>query len=151
MEEQISLALDVFIKDINFFKEEDVQKISFKKFVSQLSQEIFTFSNDDNIYKAAKFLDWYNIDNKNCWYNLERIILNKKDKIKPDILLKTLDHIANQNEGTMELYDLYQYLFWSENFDKCGNTNLISLGYNLFLTQQGNKKNLIKRLRFILL
>ncbi len=137
MEEQISLALDVFIKDINFFKEEDLKNPSFQKFVGELSKEIFTFSNDDNIYKAAKFLDWYNIDNKNCWYNLERIILNKKDKIKPDIMIKTLDHIANQNEGTLELYDLYQYLFWSEFFDKCTNSDLISLAYNMFMTQQG--------------
>lgn len=137
MEDQISLALDVLIKDINFFKEDDLQKPSFKKFVGELSREIITFANDENIYKAAKFLDWYNIENKNCWYNLERIIVNKKDKIKPEILLKTLDHIANQNEGTMELYDLYQYLFWSEFFDKCPNSDLIGLGYNMFITQQG--------------
>lgn len=63
--------------------------------------------------------------------------MNKKDKIKPSILIKILDHIANQNEGTMELYDFYQHLFWCETFDKCNNSELIGLGYNMFITDQG--------------
>ena len=133
------MALDVFIKDINFFKEEDTKNNSFQNFIRQLAQQIYLFTNDENIYKAAKFLDWYNIDDKNCWYNLERIILNKKEKINSSILLKTLDHIANQNEGTMELYDFYQHLFWCDTFDKCKNSELIGLGYNLYTTDQGNK------------
>ena len=136
----------MFLKDINFFKEEDTENKSFQNFIRQLSQQIYLFSNDENIYKAAKFLDWYNIEDKNCWYNLERIITNKKDKIKPNILLKTLDHIANQREGTMELYDLYQHLFWSDFFEKCANSEYIGLGYNMFYTEQGNEIKINRRI-----
>jgi hypothetical protein len=137
LEEQIGMALDVFIKDINFFKSEDLHSKQFKNFVSQLSQNIISLNSDKNIYKAAKFLDWYNIDNKNCWYNLERLITYRKDKINRDILIKILDHFAHQNEGSMELYDMYQYLFWSDNFKDISNSEFISLGYNLYITRQG--------------
>jgi hypothetical protein len=77
LEDHIGMALDIFIKDIKFFKSEDLESRQFKAFVSQLSQNMISLSKDTNIYKAAKFLDWYNIENKNCWYNLERVITYK--------------------------------------------------------------------------
>lgn len=137
LEEHIGMALDVFIKDIKFFKSEDINSKQFKNFVSQLAQNIISLNSDSNIYKTAKFLDWYNIDNKNCWYNLERLITYKKDKMNREILLKILDHFAHQNEGSIELYDMYQYLFWSDDFKDVSNGDFISLGYNLFITRQG--------------
>jgi hypothetical protein len=59
--------------------------------------------------------------------------------MSPEILLKIMDHFSNQNEGSDEYYDLYQYLFWSGHFDKVNNSLFISLGYNLFVVQGGNQ------------
>lgn len=137
LEKHIGMALDVFIKDVNFFKSEDMSSKNFRRFLSELSQNIISLSDDNVIYKAAKFLDWYNIEDKNCWYNLERVIVNRKDKINKSTLLKILDHFAHQNEGSMEFYDMYQYIFWSDQFKDVSNSDFISLGYNLFLTRQG--------------
>ncbi len=137
LEKHLGLALDVFIKDVKFFKIEDMNSKSFKRFISELSQNLISLSDETIIYKAAKFMDWYNIQDKNSWYNLERVIVNKKDSISRSILLKILDHFANQNEGSIEFYDLYQYLFWSDKFDNVNNSELISLGYNLYNTKQG--------------
>jgi hypothetical protein len=137
LEEHISLALDVFIKDIHFFQEEDLSNKKFQNFISHLSQCVISFTNDTTIYKTTKFLDWYNIDNKNCWFNLERVITSRHDFINPKILLKILDHFSHQNEGTVEFYDLFQFLFWCDKFDNVPNSDFISLGYNLFATRQG--------------
>ena len=137
LEHHISLALDVFIKDINFFKEEDLKSKSFQNFLAELSKNLISLSDDKVIYKAAKFMDWYNIDNKNNWYNLERVIVNRKDFINKSTLLKILDHFAHQNEGSVEFYDMFQYLFWSDEFKNINNSEFISLGYNMFITRQG--------------
>jgi hypothetical protein len=137
LEEHISSALDVFLKDIKFFKEEDLKTDSFKLFLRELSTNMISFTSDSTIYKTAKFLDWYNIKDPYCWYNLERIITNKGDTMKPDIAIKTLAHFANQNQGTGEFYDMFQYQFWSDCYEKVSNSDYISLGYSLFITTQG--------------
>lgn len=137
LEEHISMALDVFIKDIHYFNAEDLSNNSFQLFLSELSKNVISFSNDSTILKTAKFLDWYNIDNKNIWYNLERVVTARREYMNPSVLLKILDHFAHQNEGSVEFYDLFQFLFWSDKFDKVNNSDFISLGYNLFVTRQG--------------
>ena len=137
MEDQCSLALDVFFKDIHLFKPEHLKYESFISFIKEISQNINTISNDINFYKIAKFLDWYGIDYQNVWYNLERNIISRRNNISPSILIKILSHFANQNEGSEEFYDMYQYLFWSDKFDSLKNTDFISLGYSLFITRQG--------------
>ncbi len=137
LEKHISMALDIFIKDIKFFDDTDNPK--FKRFVSELSRNAISLSDDVVIYKAVKFLDWYNISDQNCWYNIERVIVNNKNTFNRSLLLKILDHFAHQNEGSIEFYDLYQYLFWSGDFstNKITNSDFISLGYNMYLTKQG--------------
>jgi hypothetical protein len=137
LEQHISSALDVFLKDINFFKAEDLKTKSFRLFLRELSTNMLSFSDDMTIYKTAKFLDWFNIVDPYCWYNLERIVISKKETIKVDILLKTLNHFANQNQGSTEFYDLYQYLYWSDHFEKVSNGDYISLAYCMFITTQG--------------
>jgi hypothetical protein len=137
LEDQFSLALDVFIKDINFFKAEDLKSKSFINFMRQLSQGMISFEKDTTLYKIAKFLDWYNIKDPYCWYNLERVVTARKDSMKADYLARILEHFANQNQGTGEFYDMYQYLFWSDTFDKTSNSDYISLAYSLYITTQG--------------
>lgn len=137
LEQHISSALDVFLKDIFLFKDEDMTNKTFLLFLRQLSQNVLSFTDDNNYYKTVKFLDWYNIDDNNIWFNLERVLTRKRESLKPEILLKVLDHFSNQNEGSDEYYDMYQYLFWSGHFDKVNNSLFFSLGYNLFVVQGG--------------
>ena len=137
LEQHISSALDVFLKDIFLFKDKDMTNKTFLLFLRQLSQNVLSFTDDNNYYKTVKFLDWYNIDDNNIWFNLERVLTRKRESLKPEILLKVLDHFSNQNEGSDEYYDMYQYLFWSGHFDKVNNSLFFSLGYNLFVVQGG--------------
>ena len=144
LEEQCSSALDVFFNDIKLFKEENLNNQTFIKFVKQLAQNVSVISNELNFYKIGKFLDWYGVDYRNAWFNLERTITSKRNIISPSILVKTLSHFANQNEGSEEFYDMFQYLFWSSKFDNLNNSDFISLGYSLFITRQGKIINLSK-------
>ena len=137
LEEQISSALNIFLKEIFLFKEEDMKNKTFFYFVRQLSQNIISFADDNNYYKTVKFLDWFNINDINIWFNLERVLTRKRESMSSEILVKVMDHFANQNEGSDEYYDMYQYLFWSGHFDKMNNTLFISIGYNLFVVQGG--------------
>ena len=137
LEDQISSGLSIFLKEIFIFKEDDMKNKAFVNFVRQLSQNILSFTNENNYYKTAKFLDWYNINDINIWFNLERVLTRKRESISSEILVKVMDHFSNQNEGSDEYYDMYQYLFWSGHFDKLNNSLFISLGYNLFLVQGG--------------
>ena len=138
LENHVSSALDILIKDIFLFKDEDMDNKVFRYFIRQLSQNVLSFSDENNYYKTAKFLDWYNVEDINIWFNLERVLTRKRESLKPEILLKIMDHFANQNEGSDEYYDMYQYLFWSGHFDKVTNSLFISLGYNLFIVQGGS-------------
>lgn len=136
-ETQISKALDIFLKEVNRFKEEDLRNNNFAKFIRELSSNIISFEYDINLLKTAKFLDWFNIKDQYIWYNLQRAIMNRHNTLNPEILVKVLEHFANQKEGSYEFYDLYQYLFWSEKFRKSSNEILISLSYSMFISEQG--------------
>ena len=137
LEEHFSMALDVFIKDINFFKQDDLKTKSFINFIRNLSQGLVTFEKDTTIYKVSKLLDWFNIKDAYVWYNLERVVTSRRDLISPSYMIKILEHFANQNQGNGEFYDMYQYLFWSDYFNKVNNSDYISLAYSLYITTQG--------------
>lgn len=137
-EDVISNALDAFIKDFNKFKEEDLKNDIYKNFIKQIAINLTSFTKDSTIIKCAKFLDWYNVPYRNCWYNLERVVTNKaKTEMSSVALINVLGSFASQNEGSGEFYDLYQYLFWCNKFHKCNLNDLISLAYYMFITDQG--------------
>lgn len=140
-EEVISNALDIFIRDFYTFEAEDLNNETFKKFEKQVILGITSYTKESSLIKAAKFFDWFNVENRNCWYNLERVISNKiYTNFSSKALLLILNHFANQQEGSGEFYDLFQYHFWSGKFSTCDVTDVISLGYNLFITDQGYDK-----------
>lgn len=137
-EDVISNCLDVFIKDFDKFKAEDLENPIYKKFVRQAIIGITSYAKESTLMKAAKFFDWYNVEGRNCWYNLERVITNKlHSSISPNVIINILNNFANQNEGSGEFYDLYQYLFWSGKFSNSPLPDVVSLGYNMFITDQG--------------
>lgn len=79
-EKTISLAMDVFIRDAGIFKNEDLEAPTFKMFLRELGRNMVTFENDKNYAKVAQFLDWYCIEDKFLWVNLEMYLM-KKEKI----------------------------------------------------------------------
>jgi hypothetical protein len=70
-EHHISIALDVFIRDAAFFKEEDLENPTFQVFLRELGRNMITFQNPKSYVKVATFLDWFCIEDTNLWINLE--------------------------------------------------------------------------------
>lgn len=149
-EDVISNALDVFIKDFDKLDSKILESPVLVEFTSQVIYWLTAFK-EINLVKAAKFFDWYNVSNRNAWFNLEGVIENMVNGIyreKSSLtgsskgsfasgLIIILSHFANQKEGSGEFYDLFQYFFWSSKFSDVSLPELISLGYSLFITDQG--------------
>lgn len=70
-EHHISIALDVFLRDIAQFEEEDLASPTFKQLLRELGRNMMTFQDEKNYVKVAQFLDWFCIDDKLLWVNLE--------------------------------------------------------------------------------
>jgi len=77
-EHHMSIALDVFLRDAAIIEEKDLENETFKKFLRELGTNMVTFSKEENFVKAARFMDWYCIDDKNLWVNLELYIIKKR-------------------------------------------------------------------------
>ena len=70
-EHHISLALDIFIRDAAFFEEADLENETFQLFVRELGRNMILFQKEKNYAKAAQFMDWFCIEDKYLWVNLE--------------------------------------------------------------------------------
>ena len=82
-EHHISIALDVFLRDAAIVEEDDLNSETFKRFLRELGTNLVTFTKEENFVKAARFLDWYCIDDKNLWVNLELYIIKKDRMFSP--------------------------------------------------------------------
>ena len=49
----------------------------------ELGQNMITFENEKNYVKVAQLLDWFCIDDKLLWINLEQYILKKERIFSP--------------------------------------------------------------------
>jgi len=78
-EKSLNMALDVFLRDFGQFSEEDLEKDTFKNFVHELGVNIITFSNEKSFVKAARFMDWYCIQDPFLWINLETYVIRKEN------------------------------------------------------------------------
>jgi hypothetical protein len=78
-EKSLNMALDVFLRDFGQFSEEDLEKDTFKNFVHELGVNIITFSNEKSFVKAARFMDWYCIQDPVLWINLETYVIRKEN------------------------------------------------------------------------
>jgi hypothetical protein len=70
---------------------------------------MMTFENAKNYVKVAQFLDWYCIDDKFLWINLEQYIFKKERIFDAQSYLKLLIHFGNQNEGSRDFYDFFEF------------------------------------------
>lgn len=70
-EHHIGIALDVFLRDVAQFEEEHLENPTFQMFLRQLGLNLVTFVDEKNYMKAAQFMDWYCIEDKFLWVNLE--------------------------------------------------------------------------------
>ena len=68
--------------------------------------------------KVANFLDWFCLDDKLLWINLEQYILKKERIFSSESYIKLISHFSNQNEGSRDFYDFYEFLYSSKSFDK---------------------------------
>ena len=91
-----------------------------------------TFQNEALYGKVAQFLDWYCIDDKLLWVNLEQFVLKKERIFTMKTYIKILSHFANQNEGSRDLYDFYEHLYNSKIFEEASAKDLISMIYAFY-------------------
>lgn len=138
IEDEISKILDVFIDNIGDYSKSIYENELFVKFSKDVVLGLTSYSNESTLVKCAKFFDFYVIPNRNAWFNLEKIILQKlHSNFTPKAYISILENFANSKEGTGEFYDMFQFLFWSGTFKNSPIKDIISLAYSMFLTDQG--------------
>ena len=52
-EHHISIALDVFLRDVTQFEDKDLENPTFQQFLRELGQNMITFENEKNYVKVA--------------------------------------------------------------------------------------------------
>ena len=108
-EHHISIALDVFLRDVAIFDDKDLESPTFKLFLRELGRNMITFENEKNYVKVARLLDWFCMDDKLLWINLEQYILKKDKMFSAESYISMITHFSNQNEGSRDLYDFYEF------------------------------------------
>ena len=98
---------------------------------------MITFENEKNYVKVAQLLDWFCIDDKLLWINLEQYILKKERIFSPQSYVLLLTHFSNQNEGSRELYDFYEFNYNSKVFEKCTTGEIIQVAYSFYQVHAG--------------
>jgi len=136
-EKHIQIALDVFLRDFSQFEEKDLEQDTFKRFVRELGINLVTFKDEESFVKAAKFMDWYCIDDSTLWVNLETYLIKKEVMFSPKALITILSHFASQTEGSRDVYDFYEYLYRSKTFENCTTNELITIIYSFYQVHSG--------------
>ena len=96
-----------------------------------------TFQDEKNYVKVAQFLDWFCIDDKLLWINLEQYV-ERKDKIfSADSYIRLLRHFSNQNEGSRNFYDNYEHMYNSKMFDKQQTKDIVQIAYSYYQVHAG--------------
>lgn len=137
-EKHISIALDVFLRDYGQFEQDDLDKPIFKDFVRQLGVNLITFLEEKNFVKAARFMDYYCVEDSNLWVNLEMYTMKKDNLFGPSSFIQILSHFSAQQEGSRDLYDFYEHLYDSKKFKDVTTHELISLLYSFYSVHAGS-------------
>lgn len=137
-EKHISIALDVFLRDYGQFEETDLEKQTFKDFVRQLGINLITFTNEKNFVKAARFMDYYCVQDTNLWVNLEMYTMRKDNMFSPSSFIAIVGHFSAQQEGSRDLYDFYEFLYSSDKFKNITTHEMISLLYSFYSVHAGS-------------
>eukprot|EP00355_Strombidium_rassoulzadegani_P002522 CAMPEP_0168610596 /NCGR_PEP_ID=MMETSP0449_2-20121227/1875_1 /TAXON_ID=1082188 /ORGANISM="Strombidium rassoulzadegani, Strain ras09" /LENGTH=167 /DNA_ID=CAMNT_0008650919 /DNA_START=108 /DNA_END=611 /DNA_ORIENTATION=- len=94
-EHHISIALDVFLRDVVLFEEKDLNNPTFQQFLREVGRNMVTFEDEKNYVKVAQFLDWFCVNDKILWINLEQFMLRKERIFSADSYIKLLSHFSN--------------------------------------------------------
>lgn len=138
VEDEINKILDVFNDNIGNYSKTIYENQLFLKFSNDVILGLTSYSKETTLVKSAKFFDFYVIPNRNAWFNLEKVILQKlHTNFSAKSYISILENFANAKEGTGEFYDMFQFLFWSGTFKNSSIKDLVCLGYSMFLTDQG--------------
>lgn len=137
-EENISKALDIFIRDADQFQEEDLKHPTFKKFLKEISMNLVTFSKEESYIKVAQFLDIFCITESLLWVNLELFVMKKDKTISDRGLVRIMTHFARQLEGSKDFYRFIEFKFYSQEFDNLKVEDLITIGHNYYLVHSGS-------------
>jgi len=70
-------------------------------------------------------MDWFCIEDKFLWVNLEQFIIKKDRMFSHQSYVRMFSHFANQNEGSRDFYDFYEFLYSSKVFEKATTPELI--------------------------
>ena len=62
----------------------------------ELGINLITFTKEENYVKAARFLDWYIIDDITLWVNLEMNLIKKEQMYSPKSLIIIASHFSAQ-------------------------------------------------------
>jgi len=136
-EHHISIALDVFLRDVAQFQEEDLESPTFKMFLRQLGLNMVTFTNEKSYIKTVQFLDWYCTDDKLLWVNLEQFLIRKEKIFTKEGYIKILNHFSNQSEGSRDFYDFFEFQYNSKVFEDCDTKDIINIAYAFYQVHAG--------------
>lgn len=93
---------------------------------------MITFTDEKSFVKAARFMDWYCINDPVLWVNLEQYLVKKENIFSAKAVISILAHFASQQEGSRDLYDFVEFWYRSNKFDKCSTHDLITLVYSFY-------------------
>lgn len=96
------------------------------------------FTNEKSFVKAARFMDYYCIQDSNLWVNLEMYTMRKDNLFSPSSFIHILSSFSAQQEGSRDLYDFYEHLYSSDKFKNCTTHELISILYSFYSVHAGS-------------
>jgi hypothetical protein len=98
---------------------------------------MISFQDEKNYVKAAQFLDWFCVDDKLLWVNMEQFILKKDRIFSAHSYISLLSHFSNQSEGSRDFYDFFEHKFHSKVFVKCTDEEIVSIAYSFYQVHAG--------------
>lgn len=105
----------------------------------ELGINLITFTKEENYVKAARFMDWYIIDDTTLWVNLELNVIKKENMFSPKNLIIIASHFAAQQEGSQDFYDFIEFQYNSDKFKDLPTHDLITLVYTYYSVHAGTK------------
>lgn len=95
------------------------------------------FTEEKSFVKAARFMDWYCVNDPILWVNLESYIIKKENKFSAVSLIAIASHFSSQMEGSRDFYDFIEFQYNSSVFDKCSTHDIITLLYSFYQVHAG--------------
>jgi len=112
--------------------------------VRELGINLITFTKEENYVKAARFMDWYIVDDPTLWVNMELNVIKKENIFAPKNLVIIASHFAAQQEGSQDFYDFVEFQYNSDKFQSLATHDLITLVYTYYSVHAGTKGFLTK-------